>query len=317
MADQRFRQAQTAAWAGIAGNIVLALMKGAIGWLSGSKALLADAANSASDVAGSFAVLIGVRAAKRPADLDHPYGHGKAESVAAVIVSVLLLMVGLEIGISSVKVMAAGVTEAPKWYALIAVALTILIKEALFRYSYRTGKRISSQALVANAWDHRADVYSALAVLAGVGGALLGDYMGQPWLYYLDPAAGLFVALLVLRMGFRLVKEAVHSTIDHVLHEEDTQPILDAVQKIKGVIAVNELRAREHGHYVIVDIKLSVNPKISVLEGHEIGKTVKNELLQSFSHVADVFVHINPYDPGYPYKNNVDSEHTHFPTLLH
>ncbi|TMV52883.1 cation transporter [Paenibacillus mesophilus] len=316
MSDQRFQKAQFAAWVGIFGNIALAVMKGIVGWLSGSKALLADAANSASDVAGSVAVLIGLKAAKRPADEDHPYGHGKAESVSAIVVSVLLLLVGLEIGYNSVKTIVNGVGEAPKEYALIAIGISIVVKEFLFQYNFRLGKKLSSHALIASAWDHRTDVMSSVAVLIGVGGALLGGYSGQPLLYYLDPAAGLFVACLVLRMGYKLVKESIHTTIDHVLHQEETEELLETALRVKGVIAVNELRAREHGHYVIVDIKISVNPKITVIEGHDIGKSVKHQLLGKFSHVSDVFVHVNPYDPGYPYKD-VDSEHPDFPTLLH
>lgn len=316
MSEKRFKKAQFAAWLGIVGNIGLAAMKGTVGWLSGSKALLADAANSALDVVGSVAVLIGLRAARRPPDADHPYGHGKAEPISAIVVSVLLLVVGLEIGINSVRSMIGGVAEPPKEFALIAIGISIVVKEFLFQYNFRLGKKLSSQALIASAWDHRTDVMTSVAVLIGVGGAVLGSYAGQPMLYYLDPAAGLFVAFLVLRMGYKLVKDSVHATMDHTLHEEDTEELLETAQRVKGVIAVNELRAREHGHYVIVDIKISVNPKITVLEGHDIGKAVKHQLLSKFSHVSDVFIHVNPYDPGYPYKD-VDSEHPDFPTLLH
>jgi len=316
MADQRFQKAQFAAWLSIAGNIALAVMKGIVGILSGSKALLADAANSASDVAGSVAVLIGLKAAKRPPDEDHPYGHGKAESISAIVVSVLLLLVGLEIGYNSVKTLFGGITKAPEEYALVAIGISIVVKEFLFQYNFRLGKKLSSQALIASAWDHRTDVMSSVAVLIGVGGAVLGDYMNQPLLFYMDPIAGIFVAILVLRVGFKLVKDSIHTTMDHVLHQEETEELLEAALRVKGVIAVSELRAREHGHYVIVDIKISVNPKITVNEGHEIGKAVKHQLLSKFSHVSDVFIHVNPYDPGYPYKD-VDSEHSDFPTLLH
>ena len=316
MKDQRFKKAETAAWIGVFGNLGLALMKGVIGFMSGSKALIADAANSASDVAGSFAVLIGLRAAKKPPDQDHPYGHGKAESIAAIIVSVLLMLVGIELAINSGKAMYAGVTEAPKWYAIIALLISIVVKEILFQYKYRLGKKLSSQALIANAWDHRSDVYSSSAAVLGVGGALLGAWMDKPWMYYLDPAAGLLVAVLVVRIGYRLIMESIHSTLDHVLHGEDSEELLNAVLKTRGVITVDDLRARETGHYVIVDIKISVNPRITVLEGHDIAKSVKQNLMDKFSHVSDVFVHVNPYDPGYPYKN-VDNELSDVPNVLH
>lgn len=307
MNKERFVRAEFAAWVGIIGNIILATMKGIVGYMSNSKALIADAVNSASDVAGSIAVLIGLKAAKLPPDKDHPYGHGKAESIAAIIVSVLLLLVGFEIATSSVKSIYEGVEAAPAWYALIAILISIVAKEVLFQYKYRLGKQISSQALIANAWDHRSDVYSSIAALVGVGGAVLGKQIGLPFLYYLDPAAGIFVAILLMRMGYLLVKESIHNTLDHVLHKEDAVELVNAVQQVKGVIAVDELRAREHGYYVIVDVKISVNPKITVAEGHEIAAHARQVLIEGFDHVSDAFIHVNPFDQQYAYKD-LDSD---------
>ncbi|MEI7025281.1 cation diffusion facilitator family transporter [Paenibacillus sp. y28] len=315
MTEKRFEQAQLAAWTGIIGNLLLALMKGVVGMMAGSKALIADAANSASDVVGSIAVLIGIRAAKLPPDRDHPYGHGKAESIAAIIVSVLLMLVGLEIGIASIKTIYNGVDSAPKWYALIAIGISVVVKELLFQYNFRMGKKLSSQALIANAWDHRSDVYSSLAALVGIGGAVAGQYLNIPQLYLLDPVAGVIVALIVLRMGYKLVRDSIHSTMDHVLHDEDSEELIKAVQDVKGVITVDSLRAREHGHYVIVDAKISVNPHISVMEGHDIARSVKYQLMQQFSHVSDVFIHVNPYDPGFPYKSGPAPQASDSPVL--
>jgi len=317
MTDQRFQKAEFAAWLGIFGNLGLAVLKGGVGWFAGSKALMADAVNSASDVAGSIAVLFGVRAAKKPADKDHPYGHGKAESIAAIIVSLLLILVGFEIGMAAIRSIRAGVEAAPEWSALAVITLAIVIKEIMFRYNYRLGKKINSQALIASAWEHRSDVFVSSAVFVGIGGAKLGEWLGRPELYYLDPVAGLFVSVLVLRVGYKMIRESIHNTLDHVLHDEDAEELVSAVQRVKGVIAVDDLRAREHGHYVIVDVKISVNPKITVAEGHEIGKAVKQMLMKRFLHVSDVFIHVNPYDPGYPYKINSDTDHDDFPTVLH
>lgn len=317
MSEKRFKKAEAAAWLGIFGNLALALMKGAVGLLSGSKALLADAANSASDVAGSFAVLIGLKAAKLPPDRDHPYGHGKAESIAAIIVSVLLMLVGIELAINAGKAIYRGVTEAPEWYALIALAVSIIVKEALFHYNHRLGKRLSSQALIAGAWDHRTDVFASLAAFVGVAGALYGAWKDVPWMFYLDPIAGILVAGLVIRVGYKLLMDSIHNTMDHVLHKEDSEELLRSILRIKGVLSVDDLRAREHGHYIIVDVKISVNPQITVLEGHDIAKAVKTDLMDRFSQVSDVFVHVNPYDPGYPYKNHVDPEQDDRPGLLH
>lgn len=317
MTDQRLTQASRGAWLGIVGNAALALMKFIIGWISGSKALIADAAHSASDIGGSLIVLVGLRAAHKPPDKDHPYGHGKAESIAAIIVSLLLVYVGVEIAIHSIKTIAGGVSEAPKGIALIAIVISIVVKEAMFQYKYRLGKRLNSQALIANAWEHRSDVYSSIAALVGVGGAVLGKYLGIPLFYYLDPIAGSVVALMVLKMGYDLIRESIHNTMDHVLHEEDSKHLFEAIQNVRGVEAIDDLRAREHGPYLIVDVKISVNPKITVLEGHEITRNVKMTLLRKFSNISDVFIHVNPYDPSFPYNAGYERDDEDRPTLLH
>lgn len=317
MQELRAKRTETAAWAGIACNLLLAVMKGAIGFLSGSKALLADAVNSASDVAGSVTVLIGLRAAKKPPDKEHPYGHGKAESVASIIVSVLLLLVGLELFIGALETMIGGVTEAPAWYAALALIVSIAVKEAMFHYNYRLGRRLSSQALVTVAWDHRTDVLASAAALAGVAGALAGARYDLPWLLYLDPAAGLIVAGFVVRMGYKLIMEAITGTLDQVLHNEQAEELVEAVLATRGVLGVDDLRARVTGHYVIVDVKISVNPRITVHEGHGIAKQVKQRLMTQFSHVSDVFVHVNPYVSEFPGDGGADGDPDQASHLVH
>jgi cation diffusion facilitator family transporter len=317
MQKDRFARAEFATWLGIVCNLLLAVVKGIVGFFAGSKALIADAANSAADVAGSVAALIGIKVAQKPPDKDHPYGHGKAESIAAIVVSVLMLIVAFEVALSSIRTLYNGVSEAPASYALIVIGLTIIVKEALYQYKIRLGKEIASQALVAVAWDHRSDVLTSIAVLIGVGGALLGAMWNQPWMLYLDPVAGIVVSGFIFRMGYLLASHSIHNTMDHVLHEEDAAELVREAERVSGVIAVDQLRAREHGHYVIIDLKISVSPKISVIEGHEIGKAVKQALMSKFTHVSDVFIHINPYDGRYPYKNNVDSDDFDFPDILH
>lgn len=190
----RFKEAEFAAILSIGLNILLAVLKGIIGAISNSKALLADAVNSASDVVGSIAVYIGVRAAKRPPDEDHPYGHGKAESIAAIIVAVLLFMVGLEIGRSSIELFFQEI-NAPGMIAIYAALFSIILKEWMFRYKIKLGKRINSDAITVNAYEDRTDVFSSLAALIGIGAAIAGERFGVEWLVYADPVAGLFVSI--------------------------------------------------------------------------------------------------------------------------
>jgi cation diffusion facilitator family transporter len=300
MSEERFAKAEFAAWIGIAGNILLAILKGIVGFYADSRALIADAAHSASDVVGSMAVLVGLKAAKKPPDEDHPYGHGKAETVAAIIVSILLFLVGFEIGMSSFQAIFQPL-NAPLSFAIWVVVFSIVVKEAMFRYKFRLGKKLGSHALIANAWEHRSDVYSSFAALIGIGGAVLGKIIGVSWLLYLDPIAGIFVAGLVVKMGYNMIKESIHYTLDHVLHEDEAKDLVNAVKSVSGVITVDDLRAREHGHYWIVDVKISVDPKITVLEGHDIAKATKQRLL-SFSKVEDALIHVNPFDPGSAYS---------------
>ncbi|MGM7702151.1 cation diffusion facilitator family transporter [Pseudalkalibacillus sp. Hm43] len=291
--NDRFKQGEFAAWVGILGNLVLAIVKGVVGFLSNSRALIADAVHSASDVAGSFAVLLGLRAAKLPPDRDHPYGHGKAESIAAIIVAVLLFVVGLEIGYSSIEAFFHPI-EAPKVWAIYAVIFSIISKELMFQYKIRLGKRINSDAVINNAYEHRSDVYSSIAALIGIGAAVIGGKLNISWLEYADPIAGLAVSLLVLRISWKLGAESIHNTLDHVLHEEDTVEMKKIVESVEGVLNLDEFFAREHGYYVIIDIKVAVDPEITVQQGHDIGKEVKNRLIEQ-TLVRDVFVHINPY----------------------
>jgi cation diffusion facilitator family transporter len=317
MQPERAKTAERTAWAGIVGNLLLAVTKGAVGFASGSKALLADAANSASDVAGSLTALIGLRAANKPPDKEHPYGHGKAESVASIIVSVLLLFVGAELFIGAAKTIFGRLAEAPAWYAALALLISIVVKEAMYQYTIRAGRKLSSQTLVTVAWDHRADVLASAAALLGVGGALIGEHYGVGWMLYLDPAAGMIVAGFVVRMGYKLLSEAISGTLDQVLQSDQTKELENAVLATPGVLAVDDLRARVTGHYVIVDVKISVNPRMTVYEGHDIAKTVKQRLMEQFSHVSDVFVHVNPYVSHFPTGDGTNPDSDHFANLVH
>lgn len=294
--EERYRMIRFGAFVGIFGNVVLALIKGIVGVIADSRALIADAVHSASDSATSVAVFIGVRAAKLPPDEDHPYGHGKAETITAIIVSVILFIVGVEIGMQAIRDFGEEVTV-PHLIALYTVIFSIIVKEGMFQYKYRLGKKYNSEALITDAWHHRSDAFSSIAVFFGIGAVLFGNWMDITWLMYGDVVAGLFVALLIMRMAWKLGKDSIHNVLDHVLHEEDTEEMRAIVRRVPGVRRIDEFLAREHGYYVIVDIKIAVDPTITVEEGHDIAKNVKEALL-TVNDVKDVFVHVNPYTPN-------------------
>src|SRR5690625_752515 len=175
-----------ATWVGIIVNLLLTIFKGIGGFLSGSRALLAGALHSASDVVGSVVILFAVKIANKPPDEEHPYGHGKAENIASIIVALLLIIVGIEISISSIKVFFGKLPEAPGNLALIILIVSIIIKEILFYYKLWLGKKYRSTALISEAWHHRSDSLSSLAALLGVGLAILGENIQIPSLVYGD-----------------------------------------------------------------------------------------------------------------------------------
>lgn len=294
--EKHKKQVIFATWLGIVVNVLLTILKGVVGFISGSKALLADAAHSASDIVGSVVVLFGIRIAMKPADKEHPYGHGKAENIASIIVALILIVVGIEIAITSAKVFFGETPIVPGKIALIAIAISLVVKEILFQYKYRLGKKINSIALISEAWHHRSDALSSAAALLGVGATMLGAHFNISFLIYSDAVAGVVVSLIVIKVGYSLAKDSSLVMMEQVLSKEGSKKFEDTVAQVEGVLKTDEILARNHGHYVIIDIKVSVNPLLSVEEGHSIGKQAKKALMDSHKEVKDVLVHINPYN---------------------
>lgn len=294
--ETRSEAARTKArWADISvwSNVLLTIGKTVIGFAAHSDALLADAAHSAADVAGSLAVVIGVRVARRPADREHPYGHGKAEVIAASIVAMLLMLAGLGVVYSSARAFLS-TPAAPDSVALIAVLLAVAIKEWLYRFQLAVGKRLKSPALVAGAADHRSDVYSSVAAAAGIGLALVGRTQHIRWLLYADPLAGVMVAAVVVLVGYRLARESFTLLMDQVVYSESTDALGQCVIHVEGVLSLDDLRVRSAGSYWMVDVKIGVDPEITVREGHDVARAVKLEIMRQFAQVSDVLVHVNP-----------------------
>ncbi|MGM8212385.1 cation diffusion facilitator family transporter [Virgibacillus sp. W0430] len=285
----------TATWVGIIVNGLLAILKGIGGLLSGSRALMADALHSASDIVGSVVVLFAVKIANKPPDEEHPYGHGKAENIASIIVALLLIVVGIEVSISSIKVFFGETPNAPGMLALVIIIISILIKEALFQYKYRLGKKYKSSALISEAWHHRSDSLSSMAALLGIGSALLGEAYSISALVYGDAVAGILVSIIVIKVGYSLAKESSLIMMEKVLDKEDTQVYIETVKSVSGVLKIDQIHVRTHGSYVVIDIKVGVDRNITVEKGHAISKHVKTKLMNKHHEIEDVLVHINPY----------------------
>lgn len=289
------KQIITATWIGIVVNIFLTILKGVFGVISNSKALIADALHSASDIVGSIVILFGVKVAIKPPDAEHPYGHGKAENIASIIVALLLIMVGVEISISAIKNIYSGEVVVPKNIALVIIVISILVKEALFQYKYRLGKRVNSIALISEAWHHRSDAISSLAALVGIALSIFGKKIGVDYFIYADAIASIAVAVIIVKMGYTLAKESSVMMMEKVLDHEASTMYEETIANVAGVLRVDKVYARTHGRYVVLDVRLSVDPQISVEDGHTIGKHVKKSLLENHADVKDAIIHLNPY----------------------
>lgn len=289
------KQIVQATWIGIIANIILTLLKGAFGFIANSKALLADALHSASDIVGSVVILFGVKVAIKPPDEEHPYGHGKAETIASIIVAFLLILVGVEITISAIKSMFQGNIAIPKMSALIIIAISIVAKEALFQYKYRLGKRVNSIALISEAWHHRSDAFSSIAALIGIAATLIGNHYDISFLLYADAVASIAVAAIVIRMGYALAKESSIMMMEQVLDEQQIAQFEQTITGVAGVRKVDKVYARTHGRYVVLDVRLSVDANLTVEEGHMISKQVKRSLITNHNNIQDAIIHLNPY----------------------
>ncbi|UCE20361.1 MAG: cation transporter [Gemmatimonadota bacterium] len=272
---------------GLLVNILLTVLKLAAGILGRSQAMIADALHSFSDVVATGGVYIGFKIAERPADRNHPFGHGNADTLAAIFVAIILLLTGIYIGGQAFHIIVHEAYDEPTSVALWAAVLSIVVKELLFRYTLKVGRRLNSRAIVANAYDHRSDAYSSVAAFIGIVGAKLG-------LILLDPIAGFVIAGLIVRMAFHLMKTNVNILMDGMPEGTVVTEVLDTAGRVEGVVGTRGTRIHPVGPGNIVDIKILVDRHLSVEEGHRIASQVKEVLIAEHGHIRDVIVHVEP-----------------------
>lgn len=268
-------------------NVTLTVAKGAVGFMAGSTAVVADAAHSASDILATAIVFVGLRIGGTPPDETHHYGHARFESVAAKIVALILIVTGLGLGINAFNVLRGGEAEVPGGLAIWITMVSIVAKEWLYRYVHGVGNRLGSTALQAEAWHHRSDAISSVAALIGV----IGAYLGYP---FFDPLAGLAVSALIVQMGGKLYVQSVRELIDEAPTEEVVSEIKKTADSTLGVISVTEVKARNVGPSVLVDLKICVNKFLTVEQGHNIASRAKRRILEDIPQVDNVLVHVNP-----------------------
>ena len=287
--SEKVRLTRRVTYAGMAVNIAIAAAKAAGGVMFSSRALVADAVHSASDLVTDLAVIFGVRYWVAPADEDHPYGHGKIEALVTAFISAALALVAVELASDAVRSLAAGAGREPPGAAAFAIAATgIVLKEALFHWTRAVAGKVGSAALEANAWHHRSDAFSSIPVAAAVALARL-----VPELWWLDAAGALAVGAFVLHVAWKLAKPALLelSDADVGVKAADVRAV---AEKVPGVIGVHKVRARRYGGSFQADLHIQVDGSLSVAQGHGIGHAVKEALLNAGLDVEDAVVHVEP-----------------------
>lgn len=285
-----YRDANRAVLVGLAFNLVLGVAKLIGGLVGNSFALVSDSVNSLGDVFTSAVVLFALHVAQRPADREHPYGHTRAEAIAASNVALLVILSALAIAWEAIRRINVPHDLPPVWTLWIA-GPNIVIKECLYQYKVRVGRRTGSSALIAHAWDHRSDALAALAVLIGLG---IVRWAG-PRFISADEIAALVVVAAILWSAGSLFYKSAHELMDVQAGQALVQQIRQTAASVPGVRGVEKLWVRKTGLEYLADIHIEVNSQLTVAEGHRIGHVVKDQLLSEFPNLRDVLVHLEPY----------------------
>src|SRR6266513_1877699 len=274
---------------GLIVDVLLAAGRILAGLLGHAYVLIADGIESALDVGGSIVIWGGLTVAARPPDATHPYGHGKAEPIAAVVVAMGVLAAALGLAVQSVREIFMP-HHAPAPYTLVVLVLVVIVKEVLYRYVVRIGRDAESTAMQTDAWHHRTDAMTSIAAFIGISVALVG---GTPW-QSADDWAALYACALIGANGYRILSPALHEIMDTAPRGPIVNSVRNAAAAVPGVIEVEKCLIRKMGLDFYVDLHVGVNGSISVHEGHAIAHQVKRAIQQSDARIADVLVHIEP-----------------------
>lgn len=280
---------------GLGINLMLGIVKLIGGLVGASFALIADAVNSLGDVFTSVVVLVALQVAQRPPDREHPYGHTRAEAIAASNVALLVILSALWVGWEAIQRFQVQHDIPPGWTLWIA-GINVVIKESFYQYKVRVGKRTGSLAILANAWDHRSDAFCALSVLVGLGIIRWGG----PAFIAADEVASLVVVVAIVGSGISLFRRSVHELLDVQADAEFLAAVRKSAITVPGVQGVEKLWIRKTGLEYLADIHIEVDPQLTVADGHRIGHVVKDRLLQEFPTLRDVLVHLEPYPHTHP-----------------
>lgn len=275
-------------------NAILVIFKFIAGILGNSAAMVADAVHSLSDFATDVIVLVFVRVSNKPHDDCHKYGHGKFETLATFIIGLILMLIGIGIawnGTSNIISVINGATlERPGMLALIAAIISIVAKELLYWYTVTEGKKLRSNAVIANAWHHRSDALSSTGTTLGIGGAI---FLGSKWTV-LDPIAALVVSIIIIVMAFRLMKPAVDELMEKSLPDETLDEIVGIVKSFGDVSGLHNLYTRKIGNNYAIEFHIRMDGKTSLEEAHRVITEIETELRAKYGPGTHVMIHMEP-----------------------
>ncbi len=274
-------------WYALFVNIGQAIFKGALGVISGSAALVADAFHSSADVIATVVTMLSLKISSKPADEGHPYGHGQVQYISSSIVGFILLGGALALLVGSIKNIAMGNIDPPSKVALFGALISVSLNELMYRYQSCVGKENNSPAITANAWDNRSDAFSSVAVMIGIAFATFGYPIA-------DPLAAIGVSLVVIKIGAELNIVAIKGLMDSSPQLEDLKEIYNIARSVPGVSGISYLRARSVGEALHVDVDVIVDSDLKVYEGDLVVDMVKDKITERIEHTDEVQVYLSP-----------------------
>jgi cation diffusion facilitator family transporter len=287
---ERYAETRRVTVIGMIGNAFLVVIKLVCGFIGHSQALIADGLHSLSDLSNDFLLLFAAKHAARDADEEHPYGHGRIETLFSMAQGLMLGAFAIGIGFDAVqRLLDPAKLLQPALFTLAVAVISVITKEWMYRYTIKAARRLRSNMLRGNAWDHRSDAISSVIVVIGVGGTFAG-------FHYLDAIAAIGVALMIIKISWDLIWHSLRELIDTGLEAERVEAIRQAIMSVDGVQQNHMLRTRRMGGQALVDVHILVDPTLSVSEGHQISEIVRARVINLIDEVSDVMVHIDPED---------------------
>lgn len=283
------REGRRVTWIGAAANAVLVVVKFIAGVMGHSQALIADAVHSVSDLFTDAVVLLGLRYGRKPPDANHHFGHERIETMASAVVGISLIAVAFYLGYRSAMNIYLHVDTRPTYLALAGAALSIAVKEVLYQYTVIVGRRIKSQAVIANAWHHRSDAFSSVAVLIGVGGGVI-----KPEWHLLDAYAALLVSFFIAKVGVDVLWSALREMTDTAPPQEILDKIEQCVYSVSGIQGMHDLKVRTIGGTYYIQLHIVVDRNMTVAQSHVILNKARECLYREIEDIAEIIVHVDP-----------------------